>query len=159
MEKKLKGYVYKPDDIFLKAKKGEKFAALLKLRDILCPDVLYLTMDRFEEKPANLCKMLAELFPLDCVTSGSVTTFSNLTNGGKSDKKPLVVVWDSCLHKESYKKGSCVIVLVEDEEEVHLMKSAQIKEMNVSTLLYFNGGSFEIFPYLNLFVILFNLMC
>lgn len=60
-------------------------------------------------------------------------------------KKPLVVVWDSCLHKQCCEQESCIIVLVEDEKEVQLMKATKISEMNVSTYLYFNGGSYEFF--------------
>ena len=140
------GYVYKQDRIFfLKVEKGEKFAALLKLRDVFCPDVLYLQMERFEDKPEFLCKMVSEFFPVASVTLGIITTFRDIRSVEKSEKKPLVVVWDSCLHKQCCEQESCIIVLVEDEKEVQLMKAAKIREMNVSTYLYFNGASFEFF--------------
>lgn len=63
MRHKQEEYVYKQDRIFFwKVEKGEKFAALLKLRVVFCPDVLYLQMERFEDKPEFLCKMVLEFF-------------------------------------------------------------------------------------------------
>lgn len=147
MTRKKEGFVYKAERIFYwKVEKGEKFAALLKLIDDLCPEVMYLAMDEFEEKPSSLRKLVAGLPSLDTTTSGSgMTTFTIIKNGVKSDKKPLVVVWDSTLYKEEFiEKEPCVIVLIEAEEE-HLMKAVKISEMNVTTYLYLNGGSFEFF--------------
>lgn len=138
-----------PTKYFMQVK--AKSEALLELWEKLCPERLFLVMEKGSALNVPAQKF-EQIFEQEAVySSDTYTSFvSKRVSGRRPPNEPvlpddakqraLVIVWDSGIpHQYYYRENACTIFLVE-EKDVDFMRKSGIPEASALTYAHFLGG-------------------
>lgn len=145
---------------FVKAQMDRKLDIFLQIKKTLCPGVVTLVIDKFEEKNSHFQSKVRDIVGDNAarakVNGSTVLTFRDHS---QENEKELRVVFDTSVLNQLDLGDGHFTVIIADPCEMEVVKEMKIMELSALSYIFFHGGKTFILSVFSNSVILVAFAC